>query len=206
MRATPRRNIALLTWFNFADDFRIYNAVAVVYFAQVSHSYVLAGTIFAIAKISSAVFEIPTGMLSDLVQRKLTLMFGQAASLLAVLLYALGGSFAVLALGAGFEGLAFALFSGNNDALLFDTLKAEGEELQFASFQGRLSSMYQFALAASALVAAIALNWVAFAALFWFSLTLDLPTHEATPSRSSRKGKTVCKPLKRWDIFFFRFL
>lgn len=170
MRAPARRNITLLTWFNFADDFRIYNAVAVVYFARVTHSYALAGMIFALAKLSSAAFEIPTGMLSDLVQRKFTLLCGQVASVLAVLCYALGGSFAMLAAGAAFEGLAFALFSGNNDALLFDTLKAEGEELQFATFQGRLSSMYQFALAASALVAAVALNWVSFSALFWLSL------------------------------------
>src|SRR5205823_2791395 len=139
MHARSRRNIRLLTWFNFCDDFRIYNAVAVVYFAQITHSYALAGLVFSIAKVSSAVFEIPTGILSDLVQRKFTLICGQVASTLAVLCYALGGSFSVLAVGATFEGLAFALFSGNNDALLYDTLKQEGAELQFATFQGRLS-------------------------------------------------------------------
>ena len=42
MRDHARRNIRLLTWFNFCDDFRVYNAVAIVYFAAVTHSYALA--------------------------------------------------------------------------------------------------------------------------------------------------------------------
>ena len=53
-----RRNIRLLTWFNFCDDFRIYNAVAVVYFAQITHSYALAGLVFH--------FLVAPGVVSDL--------------------------------------------------------------------------------------------------------------------------------------------
>jgi len=173
MHARSRRNIRLLTWFNFCDDFRVYNAVAVIYFAHVTHSYALAGLVFSLAKISSAVFEIPTGILSDLVQRKLTLLAGAVASALSVLCYALGGSFLMLGAGAVLEGLAFSFFSGNNDALLYDTLKQEGLELQFPLFQGRLSSMFQFSLAASALLAAVVLlvfKWLPFVWLFWISL------------------------------------
>jgi MFS family permease len=172
MREHARRNIRLLTWFNFCDDFRVYNAVAIVYFAAVTHSYALAALIFSLAKISSAVFEVPTGVLSDLVARKVTLLAGQVASTGAVLCYALGGSFTMLAAGAIFEGLAFSLFSGNNDALLYDTLKEEGIEADFVLYQGQVSSMFQFALAASAALATIVL-WSAhlpLAALFWISV------------------------------------
>jgi MFS family permease len=173
MQARARRNVRLLAWFNFCEDFRVYNAVAVVYFAAVTHSYALAGLVFSIAKISSAVFEIPTGVLSDLVARKFTLVCGQIAGSFAVLCYALGGSFSMLAAGAVLEGLSFALFSGNNDALLYDTLREEGEEMHFALHQGRLRSMFQFALAISALVAFATLRifvGVSFAVLFWLSL------------------------------------
>jgi MFS family permease len=209
MHARARRNIDLLTWFNFCDDFRVYNAIAVIYFAQITRSYALAGVIFSIAKISSAVFEIPTGVLSDLVQRKLTLLFGQIASILAVLCYALGGSFTMLAAGASFEGLAFALFSGNNDALLYDTLKAEGEELQFAIFQGRLSSMFQFSLAASALVATVALKFLSFASLFWMSLVpkligLVLGALLFEPARSSTSDSNIYRHLSEAFAGFAR--
>ena len=63
------------------------------------------------------------------------------------------------------------LFSGNNDALLFETLRAEDRATEFAEYQGRLSSMFQFALAASALVATIALlAHQSFRSLFWISI------------------------------------
>jgi len=169
------RNIRLLTWFNFCLDFRVYNAVAVVYFEQVTHSWALAGLVLAIAKIASAAFDVPTGLVSDMLNRKVTLVFGQIASIAAVACYALGSSFALLALGAVFEGLSFALFSGNNDALLFETLKAEDKAALFAEYQGRLSAMFQFALAASALVATLALlAQLSFRALFWISVAPQL--------------------------------
>jgi MFS family permease len=169
------RNIRLLTWFNFCLDFRVYNAVAVVFFVQVTHSWALAGLILAIAKIASAAFDVPTGLVSDMLNRKATLILGQAASVAAVTSYALGSSFALLALGAVFEGLSFALFSGNNDALLFETLKAEDKAALFPEYQGRLSSMFQFALATSALVATLALlAHLSFRALFWISVAPQL--------------------------------
>jgi MFS family permease len=169
------RNIRLLTWFNFCNDFRVYNAVAVVYFEQVTHSWALAGLVLAIAKIASAVFDLPTGVLSDMLNRKATLVLGQIASVAAVVSYALSGSFALLALGAVLEGLSFALFSGNNDALLFETLKAEDRAAEFPEYQGRLSAMFQFALATSALVATLVLlAHLPFRALFWISVIPQL--------------------------------
>jgi MFS family permease len=165
-----RHNARLLSWFNFCNDFRIYNAIAVIYFAQVSGSYVLGIGVFSVAKISSAIFEVPTGVFSDFLGRKLTLALGQLASVLSIVSYAVAHSFAVLAIGAVLEGLSFAMFSGNNDALLFETLKQENRDIEFAEYSGRLSAMFQLALALSALAAMIALNWLMFRDLFWLSI------------------------------------
>ena len=106
-------NIKLLTWFNFCLDFRLYDAVAIIYFAHVTGSYALGLTVFSIASVSSALFEVPTGVFSDLIGRKMTLLLGAIFSTLAVVFYAVGGSFWVLALGSLFNGLSFALFSGS---------------------------------------------------------------------------------------------
>ena len=57
----------------------------------------------------------------------------------------LGGSFAMLAVGAILEGLSFALFSGNNSALLYDSLQEENREAEYGEFEGKTSSMFQFA-------------------------------------------------------------
>ena len=166
MSPKARRNIRLLSGFNFCSDFRVYAPVMVIYFQQVTHSYALAVLLFSIAKIASSLFEVPTGALSDLVSRKFALLLGQTASLASIALYALGRDFTVLAAGAALEGLAFALFSGNNEALLYDTLKDEAAQGEYAHWQGRLSSMFQSALAVSACVAA--------AALFFFPSQVSL--------------------------------
>jgi MFS family permease len=152
-----RRNIALLGAFNFCNDFRVYAPIMVVYFAQVTGSFALATLVLSIAKIAAVLFEVPTGVFSDRIGRRLTLLLGQLASLASIASYALGHGLVVLALGAALEGLAFSLFSGNNDALLYDTLKAEGATDHFAEWQGRVSALFQLALAVSAAVAMIAL-------------------------------------------------
>ena len=167
-----RRNIRLLSAFSFCNDFRVYAPIIVIYFSQITGSLALATLLFSITKIASSVFEVPTGVFSDFLGRKLTIVLGQAASVASLTLFAFGGDFAWLAAGAVMEGLAFALFSGNNDAFLYDTLKSESIEAQFPEWQGRVSAMFQLALAVSAAVAAVALGWLS---LRWmFVLTLPV--------------------------------
>jgi MFS family permease len=165
-----RRNIALLSAFNFCNDFRVYAPIMVVYFSAVTGSFALGTALFSIAKLASSAFEVPTGVFSDLVGRRLTLLLGQVASVVSIALYAAGHGFALLAVGAVFEGLAFALFSGNNAALLYDTLRQEEQQAHYAEYQGRVSAMFQLALAVSAVVALVALNWLSLRAMFVLSL------------------------------------
>ncbi len=165
-----QRNIKLLSWFNFCLDFRIYGAITVLYFSQVTGSYTLGLGIFSIATISTSLFEVPTGIFSDLIGRKMTILFGQIAKVFAIFCYAIGGSFFLLAVGAVLEGLSLALFSGNNTAFLYDSLKEKNLEGEFGHFQGKTSSMFQFALASGALIGAFVLGWWSFKILFWLSI------------------------------------
>ncbi|MEN9390517.1 MAG: hypothetical protein RLZZ283_617 [Candidatus Parcubacteria bacterium] len=184
-------NVKLLTWFNFFLDFRIYGAITILYFAEVTGSYTLALSVFSIGTLASSLFELPTGVLSDFIGRKRTVVFGQCAGVLAVVCYAVGGSFFFLALGAVLEGLAFALFSGNNSALLYDSLNQDGLASEYAEHEGKTSSMFQYALAGSALIASVTLGWWAFNVLFWLSvipqvIALGLALGLVDPRRASR--------------------
>jgi MFS family permease len=172
MSPEVRRNIRLLSAFSFCNDFRVYAPIIVVYFAQETGSLALATLVFSITKIASSAFEVPTGVFSDFLGRKLTIVLGQVASTAAIACFAFGHGFGWLAAGAVMEGLAFALFSGNNDALLFDTLKSENIEAQFPEWHGRVSATFQLALAVSAAIATVALWWLS---LRWmFVLTLPV--------------------------------
>lgn len=164
-----KKNIKILTWFNFFTDFRLYSPVAIIYFAKVTGSYALGMGIFSIVMVSSALFEIPTGIFSDLIGRRKTVVLGAAAAVVYAIFYAVGQSFWILVIGALFEGLSRSFYSGNNNALLYDTLADAGKKHLYDEFLGRVSSMFQFALAISGLIGGILANW-SFALVMWISV------------------------------------
>ncbi len=163
------KNIKILTWFNFLSDFKLYAPIAVIYFTKVTGSYALGMSIFSIAMISSAILEIPTGIFSDYIGRKKTIILGSIASIVCVVLYAVGGSYWMLVFGALFEGLSRSFYSGNNDALLHDTLSDMGKRHEYHIYFGKTSSMFQFAGVASAVLGGFIATW-SFPLLMWLSI------------------------------------
>ncbi len=164
-----KKNIKLLTWFNFFTDFKLYAPIAIIYFSRVSHSYALGAAVFSIAYITSAIFDVPTGIFADKIGRKKTVVLGALSAVLYVVFYAIGMNFWILAIGALFEGISRALYSGNNAALLHNILSEEGLEEDYHSYSGKLSAMFQAALAISGLLGALIANW-SFPLLMWLSV------------------------------------
>src|SRR3990167_7868643 len=116
------RNIKLLSLFNFFADFKFHSAVLIIYFAKVTGSYTLATSLFSVVMVSAAVFEVPTGIFSDIIGRKKTVMLGAISATLSAILYAAGYSYWPLFVGALLEGLSRSWYSGNNDALLYESI------------------------------------------------------------------------------------
>jgi MFS family permease len=83
-----KKNIKILTWFNFFTDFKLYAPIAIIYFAQVTGSYALGMSVFSIVFITSAVAELPTGILSDFVGRRKTMIFGALSAVIYSVFYA----------------------------------------------------------------------------------------------------------------------
>lgn len=163
------RNIRLLRWFNFFTDFKLFAPIAILYFTQVSGSFALGMSIFAIATISSAIFEIPTGIYSDFIGRRKTVILGAISAVLYAVFYAIGQSYWFLAFGAIFDGLSQSFYSGNNNALLYDSLHEIKKEKNYADFLGILSSFFQIALAISALLGGFIGNY-SFSLVMWISV------------------------------------
>jgi MFS family permease len=147
---TVTRNVRLLSWFNFCGDFRMYGPIMVIYFAQVTGSYAAAASLLAVKKLSSAAFEVPTGVLSDRLGRRGTMIAGAAVMVAAHLGYAGAPGYGLLLAAVVLEGLATALWSGNNESLLYDTLLEAGRTEEFPRHSGRVNSMFQLALALAA--------------------------------------------------------
>jgi MFS family permease len=147
-----QRNVRLLQWFNFFLDFRPQFLVLVLYMAEQTGSYAVGMSVIGLTTISSAIFEVPTGILSDLAGRRRTMMMGSIAATIGTALTAMGGSLLTLCAGSIFVGISLAFFSGNNNAFLHDTLKQEGREKEFPHFLGITSALFQLGLGLSALL------------------------------------------------------
>jgi MFS family permease len=133
-------NIKLLSLFNVCYNFRLYSVLAVIYFYQITHSYTLALSIFSVTQVSQGLFEIPFGYYSDKYGRSNCLRVGALASFLSVVLYAIGQNYWLLVVGAVFEGINFASFSGNNDALLYETMQESGKKDDYHHEYGKMNS------------------------------------------------------------------
>jgi MFS family permease len=166
--AVPR-NVRMLLWASFLLDFRLYAPVQILYFAQVTGSFAAGMSVFSIVFLSSALLEVPTGVWSDRVGRRGTAIGGAVASAIAVTCYAIGGGYWTLALGAVFEGLSRSLFSGNNDALLYDTLTEEGQLPQLQEYMGQMGNLSQLALASCAVLGGVA-AFYSFSLVMWLSV------------------------------------
>lgn len=163
------KNIKLLEWHEFFVSFVLWGPIAILYFSQVSGSYALGLSVFSMAMLSSALFELPTGILSDLVGRKRTMVLGALSYLLGFVMYAIGGSYPLLLLGALFEGIARSFYSGNNEALLYDSLEQTNRKHELSSIMGKVGSMGQWALAVAGLLGGFIANW-SFQWVMWVSV------------------------------------
>ncbi|OGG08603.1 hypothetical protein A2154_00660 [Candidatus Gottesmanbacteria bacterium RBG_16_43_7] len=195
-----RRNIKLLALFNFFCDFRLYSAVMVIYFARVTDSYTLAMSLFAVTMVTSAMLEIPTGIFSDRIERKTTLVLGALASVIAHVFYAIGLSYWILFIGAAFEGLSRAFYSGNNDALLHDSLKSLNKQANFDEYLGKTQAFFQAALAIAAVTGSVIANW-SFSLVMWLSvipqaLDLIISTQITEPQVFERKSGNIYLHIK----------
>jgi len=141
------RNIKLFEWHEFFVNFVLWAPLAIIYFSKVTGSYALGLSVFSVVQLSAAIFELPTGILSDFVGRRKTMILGAIAYVFAFVLYAVGQFYWVLILGAILEGLARSFYSGNNEALLYDSLKEENRTDELPTVLGKIGSMSQWGLA-----------------------------------------------------------
>lgn len=143
--------------------------IAAIYFSKVSGSYALGLSIFSIAMVSSAVFEIPTGVFSDLIGRKYTTVLGGFFYMLGGIFYALGFNYWWLVAGAIFDGLGKAFYSGNNNALLYDSLNKSNRREELEKFMGFIGGAEQWALGIAGLFGGILAARYSFKLVMWLS-------------------------------------
>lgn len=188
-----RKNVRLLKIFNFLIGFSLFAPLAIIYFSQVSGSYTLGASIFGITMLASAVFEVPTGVWSDRVGRRGTIILGSWARLIAFILYAIGLSYWWLVAGAILEGLSRSFYSGNNDAFLHDTLADDGVDGDYDDHLGKSKASEHLGIAISAVIGGFVASY-SYTSLMWLSvipqLLLVMASYYFVASKTHRQSES----------------
>jgi MFS family permease len=171
---SPKGNVLATNWFLFWFCLRFYVATQAVYFSHVTGSLFLASVVLVAVQVSQALSEIPTGVLSDKVGRVWTLRLQAVASIVAILCYAIGGSFTWLMIGAAFDGLWRALMSGNNEALLYESAKQNGNVRGFPRQLANMNMVMEISgfasMSVGGFLAAIGFGWG-----LWITALMHIP-------------------------------
>jgi len=148
----------------FFKNFAFFSAVLVPFFTDWGHI-----SLFQIQILQSwfsvwvFVLEVPTGAIADKLGRKYSLMLGALFIALATIIYGSIPSFTVFLLAEFIFAIGYALNSGADQALLYDTLKSQGREDESKKILGRadaimLSGMMLAAVLGSVIAARFGLN------------------------------------------------
>jgi len=105
--------------------------------------------------ISAFLLEIPTGAVADYLGRKTSLIIGAFFTATATFVYALFPSFYLFLVGEFFWALGVALFSGADEALIYDSLKKIRSENKSKKIFGRFYSFEMVGLMVSAPIGSI---------------------------------------------------
>ncbi len=99
----------------------------------------------AIYSFSVAVIEIPSGYLADVIGRKTSLIFGSILGTLGFIVYSVSHSFEGFLIAEVILGIGGSFISGSDSALLYDSLAADKKEHSYLQFEGRITSLGNFA-------------------------------------------------------------
>lgn len=152
MLLQAEKNLKLLNILAFLYSFRTFEGVLVIFFVTITNSYATGMTVFAIMHATSSLMEVPTGILSDHIGRKKTIILYMLTNFLAVLLYSLADSTIYLVLGAILVGLSISLGSGTISAFVYENLEVSGKTNLYKKFEGKRRAQGMYSLVVAGLI------------------------------------------------------
>lgn len=102
--------------------------------------------------------EVPSGALADTIGRRKTLIFGGIMLVIGSIFTAFSNNLLTLIIGQSLWFIGYASYSGANDALVYDNLKAEKKEKMWAEITARKNSLIVFVTMFSVLIGGFLYN------------------------------------------------
>lgn len=140
-----RRNARLLFWTQALLNVNIFNVVSTLFFLQRGLSLPQLIQTAVVWGAANMLFEVPSSYMADRWGRKKTLVVGVLLSIACDAVWLFGHGFFLIFLGFFLNGLAYACFTGTDEALLYDSQRELGEEEQSLKKFGHYDSAQNIA-------------------------------------------------------------
>lgn len=145
------RNILVLYFRNFFMSLLFFTPTWYIFEHQFGSNSQL-NLIYAVTLGLSVFLQIPTGAFSDIYGRKLSIIIGSIVDGLGYVIISFTHNINGLWIGYLVNSIGFSLVSGSEDALIYDSLKNQGREKEFAKIQSQCNLIYRFGMIISAFV------------------------------------------------------
>ena len=151
------RQIGLLYLNTSLGAFQIAGASWVALLAARGFSLVEIGFAESVFHVASLLFEVPSGVISDVFGRKRSMVLSQCMTLLSALLMLVSDSMAGVLPAMVFSAFGYNFASGTRESLAYETLKAEGREAEYDGYASTDMMLYTFFSSLATLCAGAAL-------------------------------------------------
>lgn len=169
-----KNNLNFLRLYFFFGALWPMSSVVILYFQNITGSYTSAMFVYSLVSFTQTLMELPSGIISDKLQRKHVLMLSAFMLFFCYTLWALAGSVhsvICLSVGSLLCGVSTALTSGTLEAFVFETVQGLNKsDRNFAKIYSQLNVYGQVGLGVASLMAALFLKYLSFEALAWFCL------------------------------------
>ena len=155
MDAYAKRNLWILNALAFLSSFRLFDPVLAIFIASVTGSYGLAMTALATMHLSASFFEIPTGVFSDRIGRRMTMIYYHVSYALAVFILYFAHTSIWVFIALIVSGFGMAMRTGATTAYIYENLEVLGRVDEFKSQEGARQAIGRWALVISGLLGSV---------------------------------------------------
>ena len=138
--------------------FQIAGASWVALLAARGFSLVEIGFAESVFHVASLLFEVPSGVISDVFGRKKSMVLSQCMMLVSSLLMLVSDSMAGVLPAMVFSAFGYNFASGTRESLAYETLKAKGREAEYDGYASTDMMLYTFFSSLATLCAGAALS------------------------------------------------
>jgi MFS family permease len=192
-------NVKKVVLINFFMSLIFFTPIIVFFLQERGLNYSQIFFLGAVSSLFMVAFEIPSGMIADIVGRKKTLVLSNLLWLILVLVLSVAWQYMIFVLVAALEGIAVALFSGSSDALIYDSLVQENKEEKAKAVFGKISSARVLAAAVApssgSVIAKLDLVFPVYlsAMAMFIGTVISLTLHEPTTVAKNREKFSFVK-------------